>query len=278
VSLLVSAQNLRARIAISAGVVLFAWWLSHQIRHLAALADTRPARLGFEMGGIGIGIAVFAIGIAIALPGPVTHRLGLGRSRLPVSAVIALTLGTLGLMSAIDATLTFTLPRALERSVATGISRGFAGPRGWDLAIAFFGSAIAPALGEELLCRGLIQRALVRWIHPAAAIAITALTFGWLHQELMHGTIATCIGLYLGAAAYWSDSTRPAIAGHAANNFAALMGSAGFVPAMPLAASLFAGIGVAAAGLAWAWRARPLGEDPGIPERELQPDPDPADA
>jgi membrane protease YdiL (CAAX protease family) len=268
----------RTRVAIAAGILLCAWWLSHGIRHLTAFVHTNPARLGFEMGGIGIGIAIFAIGVAFALPGPVTRRLGLGRSRLPVSVVIALTLGTLGLMFTVDAVMTLMLPRALEHSVATGISRGFAQPRGWDFAIAVFGSAFAPALGEELLCRGLLQRGLVRWIHPAAAIAISALVFGWMHQELMHGTIATCIGLYLGATAYWSDSTRPAIAGHAANNFAAVIGSAGLVPGVPLVPGMITGVALAALALLWAWRTSPLGENALGRPRELQPDPGPADA
>ncbi len=239
--------------------MLFAWWLSGRIRHLTAFVDTNPARLGFEMMGIGIGLAVFAIGIAFAFPGSTARRLGLGRSRLPIGAVIALTLGTLGLSHAIDATLSLFATRALEGSVATGISRGLAGPRGWDFAIALAGTAIAPSLGEELLCRGLLQRGLVRWIGPAAAIAITSLVFGRLHGEFVHGAIATCIGAYLGLAAYWSDSTRPAIAGHAVNNFAALLGSAGFAPAVPVLTSLFGGLAVAAIGIIWAYRARPRG-------------------
>src|SRR5688572_30220148 len=163
------------------------------------------------MMGIGIGLAVFAIGIAFAFPGRVARRLGLGRSRLPIGPVIALTLGTLGLSHVIDAVLTIWAPRAVEGSVVTGISRGLAGPRGWDFTIALLGSVIAPALGEELLCRGLLQRGLaglfgqaerwipqaVRWIGPAAAIAFTSLFFGRLHGELLHGAIAACLGAYL---------------------------------------------------------------------------------
>ena len=106
------------------------------------------------------------------------------------------------------------------------------------------------------MCRGLLQRGLLRWIGPAAAIAITSLAFGRLHGELVHGAIATCLGAYLGLAAYWSDSTRPAIAGHATNNFVALLGSAGFAPAVPSFPGMFAGLALAAIGIIWAWRAR----------------------
>ncbi len=253
------------------------WWLSGRVRGLAAFVDANPARLGFEMMGIEVGLAAVAIAIAFALPGPITRRLGLGPSRLPAGAVIALAIGTLGLSHAIDAALSFT--RALEGSVAVGIARGLDAARGSDFAIAFFGTVIAPAVGEELLCRGLLQRGLVRWLGPVAAVAITSLAFGWLHMELMHGAIAACLGTYLGLAAYWSDSTRPAIAGHAVNNFAALLGSSGLAAVtLPVVPGLVAGLGLAALGIVWAWRARPRGDPAGSGERALQPEDGPADA
>jgi membrane protease YdiL (CAAX protease family) len=261
------------RIALSAGILLLAWWASAQVRHLAAFVHSNPARLGFEMMGIGVGLAIVALGVAVALPGPITRRLGLGPSRLPIGALIALVLGTLGLSLAVDTALSFT--RAMEYSVAVGISRGVHAARGWDFAIALLGTAIAPAVGEELLCRGLLQRAFVRALGPPAAIASAALFFGWLHGELAHGTIAACLGAYLGVAAYWTDSTRPAIAAHAANNIVALLGSAGVLSlSLPAIPGICAGLGLAALGLIWALRARPRGETEG----PLQPGRSPADA
>jgi len=271
------------RIALSAGILLLAWWASDQVRHLAAFVHSNPARLGFEMMGIGIGLAIVALGVAVALPGPIARRLGLGPSRLPIGAVIALVLGTLGLSLAVDTALSFT--RAMEHSVAVGISRGVHAARGWDFAIALLGTAIAPAVGEELLCRGLLQRAFVRALGPAAAIASAALFFGWLHGELVHGAIATCLGAYIGLAAYWSDSTRPAIAAHAANNIVALLGSSGLLSlALPAIPGICVGLALAALGLVWAWRARRSihASDPeGAPQPQkaaLQPERGPADA
>jgi membrane protease YdiL (CAAX protease family) len=264
----------RTRIALAAGIVLFAWWVSEQVRHLNAFVHTNPARLGFEMMGIGIGLAILALGLAVSLPGPVARRLGLGPSRLPASAGLALVIGTLGLSLAVDTA--FSLTRAIEGSVATGISRGVHAARGLDFWIALIGTAIAPAVGEELLCRGLVQRSLVYLLRPVVGVAGASLFFGWLHGELVHGTIATSVGLYIGIAAYWSDSTRPAITAHAANNVVALLGSAGLVSlTLPAFHAIGLGLGLAVLGLVWAWQSRPRGEAPG---RSLQPERSTADA
>ena len=83
-------MSTRTRIALGAGIVLLAWWLSGRVRHLAAFVHTNPERLGFEMMGIGLGLAIVAIGVAFALPGPISRRLGLSPSRLPRSAAIGL--------------------------------------------------------------------------------------------------------------------------------------------------------------------------------------------
>jgi membrane protease YdiL (CAAX protease family) len=110
---------------------------------------------------------------------------------------------------------------------------------------------------------------------PLVAVAGSSLFFGWLHGELVHGAIATSIGVYLGVTAYWTDSTRPAITAHAANNIVALLGSAGLVSlSMPVVPAMGLGLGLAALGLVWGWHARPRGE----PREGLQQEPNPADA
>jgi membrane protease YdiL (CAAX protease family) len=266
-----------ARIVIAVAIAAAGVWLSDFVRGLVAIAHTNPARLGFEMMGIEIGLACAAVAIACMLPGRVTDRLGLRAGRLPLGAVIALALGTLGLSSAIDAALSFAAPRAIETSVATGIARGLAPVRAHDFAIAFAGTVIAPAVGEELLCRGVLQRTLARWIPPSAAIALAALAFGWLHMEWVHGFVAASIGCYLGLAAYWSDSTRPAIVAHATNNLAALLGSSGLlIFRLPREQALALGLAVAGLGLVWAWRSRPRGVAASHPG--LQPGADSTDA
>jgi membrane protease YdiL (CAAX protease family) len=267
-----------ARIAIAVAIAAAGWWLSDGVRGLVAYAHTNPSRLGFEMLGIEIGLACLAIALAWALPGRVTDRLGLGPARLPIGPVVGLVIGMLGLSAAIDAALSLAFPRQLEGSVATGIGRGIApAVRLQDLALTFAGTVLAPAIGEELLCRGVVQRSLARWIPAPVAIGFAALLFGWLHMEWMHGAIAATLGCYIGLAAYWSDSTRPAIAAHAANNFAAMLGSVGLLSIpLPGLQGIAAGLSLAALALLWAWWARPRGAAAIDPA--LQPSADSADA
>ncbi len=262
------------RIATAAIMIAIGLWLSRSVRGLVTLVDENAARLGFEMMGIEIGLMAIAISAAWALPGPITDRLGLRASRLPTGAVIALVIGTLGLSHAIEAALSLT--RVAEHSVMTGISRGLEGAHGRGFAIALLGTVLAPAIGEELLCRGVLQRSLARWLGPVAAVLIASLAFGWLHAELVHGFVAASIGCYLGLAAYWSDSTRPAIAAHAANNLAALLGSAGLLSTrLPLLPGFLAGVSLAAIGLIWASRMRPHGVHPNPPRAPQTPEPEP---
>jgi len=271
--------SLLPRVATAAVILGVGLGLGQWVRGLSAWVRTAPARLGFEMMGIEIGLAALALAIAWALPGRVGDRLGLRPSTLPTGVIVALTVGTLGLSHAVDGVLKLT--RSLEGSVIVGISRGLDDAAGWPFVVAFFGTAIAPAIGEELLCRGLVQRSLARWIGPAAAIVAASLFFGWLHMELVHGAVATCIGVYLGLAAWLGDSTRPAMAGHAANNLAALLGSAGVLTTrLPLAPAIALGSALAIGALVWAWRARarPPGEPrDGDPPGALQPRPESAD-
>jgi len=246
------------------------WWVSDSVRGLARHAHDNAARLGFEMLGIELGLVALAVGIAWAMPGKVGDRLGLRRAVLPFWVAVALVVGTLGLSQAIHVVL--TVSRSLEGSVIVGISRGTREAIGWSFAIAFLGSAVGPAIGEELLCRGLVQRTLTRWAGAFVGIAVSTVFFGWLHMELVHGVVAACIGLYLGLAAHWSRSLWPAVAGHALNNTCALLASKGLlVIRMPAAVALFGGLAVALGALLWARAAHrrlatpPGAEGPGIP-------------
>jgi membrane protease YdiL (CAAX protease family) len=50
------------------------------------------------------------------------------------------------------------------------------------------------------------------------AILVTAIAFGVIHGELIHGVLATGLGIYLGLVTERSASVIPAVIGHVANN------------------------------------------------------------
>jgi hypothetical protein len=251
-------MSARARFAIAAAILLLDGGSRGRVRHLVAYVDTNPARLGFEMMGIEIGLAAFAIGSRSrcrSRSAPARAR----RSRLPIGAVIALTLGTLGLSHAIDAADALGTARARAQR-RPGISRGLARrarPRLRDRARRH---VLAPALGEELLLPRPAPARLARWIRPFARSRSRALVFGWLHRELVHGAIAALHRRLSRLAAYWSDSTRPPSRA-TPQQLRRMLGSAGSRPLVPPVPGLVAGLALAALGLFWALAlSRPRGE------------------
>jgi membrane protease YdiL (CAAX protease family) len=200
-------------------------------------------------------IAIAAIAVAGALLGGLHpwRRLGLARGQARVGArgVGWLVLGTLALSHALDALL--SLLGLDVQGVLAELPALLAGTRGERLLLVLAALGLAPAIAEELLCRGFLQRALVPRLGPAIGISLAALVFGVLHLDPIHGLFAGLLGLYLGAGAYWVGSTWAAITCHAANNLTALLVAAlaPGVPTGPL--SLALGLSVAAL---CAWRVR----------------------
>ena len=87
-----------------------------------------------------------------------------------------------------------------------------------DLAINLFVMAVLPALGEELLFRGVIQPTLMKKVSVHAAIWITALLFGAMHQNLVNLVPLTLLGGMIGYLRVWSGSLWLPILAHYANN------------------------------------------------------------
>ncbi len=79
--------------------------------------------------------------------------------------------------------------------------------------------ALAPAVGEELLFRGIVQQQLGRWLgKPAAAIWITAVLFSIIHFQFAGFLPRLLLGAGLGYLFLWTRSLRAPIAGHFAIN------------------------------------------------------------
>ena len=93
---------------------------------------------------------------------------------------------------------------------------------GPELLAAVLALAVAPALAEELLFRGLLLGRLKSRLGAGAALVLSSLLFGAIHLDLAQGAAAVVLGLYLGALTLGTGSTHAAILCHGANNLAAI--------------------------------------------------------
>ncbi len=84
--------------------------------------------------------------------------------------------------------------------------------------------AILPALGEEMLFRGVLQRVFNEWFgNKHAAVLITALLFSAIHLQFFTFLPRFFLGLALGYLFLWGNNLWYPIAGHFANNSLSLI-------------------------------------------------------
>ncbi len=190
------------------------------------------------------------------LPGrTLSERLGLGGGRLGVGRIALALLGFLALSNAVRGAVVWL--GLLEGSSLAAIDEVVREASPTHLALVFLAVGLAPALGEELLFRGLLLR-LLEWRWPGlVAVLGSAAVFGVAHLDLVHGAAAFLLGGYLGAVAQRARSLRPTVLCHAANNSLAAAGAAGLLPELgsigePRQVAL--GLALAAACLACALR------------------------
>lgn len=111
---------------------------------------------------------------------------------------------------------------AQEGSRIARIDSLLAQATGPELLAAVLALAVAPALAEELLFRGLLLGRLKSRLGAGAALLLSSLLFGAIHLDLAQGAAAVVLGLYLGALTLGTGSTHAAILCHGANNLAAI--------------------------------------------------------
>jgi uncharacterized protein len=93
------------------------------------------------------------------------------------------------------------------------------GGNGLTLAINMFMIAVLPALGEEFLFRGLIQRLLTEWTrNKHVGIWMAAFIFSFIHFQFYGFLPRFLLGLYFGYLLVWSSSIWVPVTGHFINN------------------------------------------------------------
>ncbi len=89
----------------------------------------------------------------------------------------------------------------------------------WELFFNIFVIAIIPAIGEEMVFRGVIQRRIEKWSkNPTIAIWFAALIFSGFHMQLEGFFPRLLLGALLGYLFYWSKSLWIPIIVHFVNN------------------------------------------------------------
>ncbi len=79
--------------------------------------------------------------------------------------------------------------------------------------------AVIPALGEELLFRGVLQKIFAKWTNnPHLGIWLTALLFSAIHVQVYNFIAITLMGAFFGYLYHWSKSLWLPILGHFVNN------------------------------------------------------------
>lgn len=78
---------------------------------------------------------------------------------------------------------------------------------------------VLPALGEELIFRGIVQRVFIRWVaSPHAAIWISGAIFSAMHMQWLGFFPRWLLGVELGYIAWFTGSLWPAVLSHATHN------------------------------------------------------------
>lgn len=98
------------------------------------------------------------------------------------------------------------------------ITNSFAG-----LVISLFIVALLPAVGEELFCRGVLQRIFQDWKGAHVAIWLTAIIFSSIHLQFYGFLPRLLFGAFFGYLLLWSGSLWLPILAHLVNNAIAVI-------------------------------------------------------
>ena len=94
----------------------------------------------------------------------------------------------------------------------------------YDLIVNILIIALIPAIGEEMVFRGLMQKYFIKFLKkPHVSIIITAFIFSAIHFSFFGFISRFILGIFLGYLAWRFNSLLPSIFAHFVNNFSALI-------------------------------------------------------
>jgi membrane protease YdiL (CAAX protease family) len=113
----------------------------------------------------------------------------------------------------------------METAAAALVAQMLHQPTPWSLAVNLVVMAVAAALCEEFLFRGVILNLLRRAIrNPHLAIWIVAAIFSAVHLQFYGFVPRMLLGAFLGYLLYWTESIWLPVAAHFLNNAVAVVG------------------------------------------------------
>lgn len=99
-----------------------------------------------------------------------------------------------------------------------------------SLAVSLIAIAVMPAIGEEILFRGVLARGLASRFVPAVSIVASAVVFSAFHMSLIQAAPTLLLGLVYGYLALNARSAIPTMIAHLLNNSFAILVAQGAVP------------------------------------------------
>jgi len=110
-------------------------------------------------------------------------------------------------------------------TTAEQMTRYFLKVEGWPgLLFNVLMIAIIPALGEEFIFRGIVQKLFAQWSrNHHVAVIVTAVLFSAMHLQFFSFLPRFALGILLGYMLVWSGNLWIPIAAHFVNNLAALL-------------------------------------------------------
>lgn len=114
--------------------------------------------------------------------------------------------------------------KSMEESSKNLIELMISGTTGFDLFINLLLVGMLPAVGEELLFRGVLQKHFGEWFkNPHISVFLAAFVFSAIHFQFYGFVPRLILGMIFGYLVYFSGSLWPAVFAHFFNNSMAVM-------------------------------------------------------